>query len=65
MPYHHIFVPATGKSLTGLEADGLSTAFMVMGARRAHALAAQLPGVDLLTIGKDGRQWMSAGFPAA
>lgn len=73
--HHHIFDPATGDSPTelasvtvlaptGLEADGLSTAFMVMGARRAHALAAHLPGVDLLTIGKDGRQWMSAGFPA-
>jgi len=74
--HHHIFDPATGDSPTelasvtvlaptGLEADGLSTAFMVMGARGAHALAAQLPGVDLLTIGKDGRQRMSAGFPAA
>jgi len=31
---------------------------------RAHALAARLPGVDLLTIGKDGRLWMSADFPA-
>ena len=73
--HHHIFDPATGDSPTGLasvtvlaptglEADGLSTAFMVMGARRAHALAAHLPGVDLLTIAKDGRQWMSAGFPA-
>jgi hypothetical protein len=33
MPHHHIFDPATGDSPTGLEADGLSTAFMVMGAR--------------------------------
>jgi thiamine biosynthesis lipoprotein len=73
--HHHIFDPATGDSPielasvtvlapTGLEADGLSTAFMVMGARRSHALATHLPGVDLLTIGKDGRRWKSAGFPA-
>jgi thiamine biosynthesis lipoprotein len=73
--HHHIFDPATGDSPTelasvtvlaptGLEADGLSTAFMVMGARRSHALAAHLPGVDLLTIGKDGQRWKSAGFPA-
>jgi thiamine biosynthesis lipoprotein len=74
--HHHIFDPATGDSPTelasvtvvaptGLEADGLSTAFMVMGARRAHTLAARLPGVDLLTIGKGGAAWKSAGFPAA
>lgn len=74
--HHHIFDPASGASPlelasvtvlapTGLEADGLSTAFMVMGARRSHALAAHLPGVDLLVIGKDGRRWKSAGFPAA
>lgn len=74
--HHHIFDPASGASPpelasvtvlapTGVEADGLSTAFMVMGARRAHALAAHLPGVDLLVIGKDGRRWQSAGFPAA
>jgi thiamine biosynthesis lipoprotein len=73
--HHHIFDPATGDSPTelasvtvlaptGLEADGLSTAFMVMGARRAHTLAARLPGVDLLTIGKRGDTWKSAGFPA-
>jgi thiamine biosynthesis lipoprotein len=74
--HHHIFDPASGDSPTelasvtvlaptGLEADGLSTAFMVMGARRAHALAAHLPGVDLLTIGKDGARWKSSGFPTA
>jgi thiamine biosynthesis lipoprotein len=73
--HHHIFDPATGDSPTklasvtvlaptGLEADGLSTAFMVMGARRAHTLAAQLRGVDLLTIGKGGQAWKSPGFPA-
>jgi thiamine biosynthesis lipoprotein len=72
--HHHIFDPATGGSPTelasvtvlaptGLEADGLSTAFMVMGARRSHALVAHLPGVDLLTINKRGVLWRSAGFP--
>lgn len=72
--HHHIFDPATGESPrelagvtvlapTALEADGLSTAFMVMGARRAHALAARLPGVDLLTIDKRGHGWRSPGFP--
>jgi thiamine biosynthesis lipoprotein len=75
-PHHHIVDPATGDAPaelasvtvvapTGLEADGLSTAFMVMGARRAHTLAARLPGVDLLTIGKGGETWKSAGFPLA
>ena len=45
-------------------ADGLSTAFMVLGRERAGALAAGMPGVDLLTIDKQGRAWRSAGFPA-
>jgi thiamine biosynthesis lipoprotein len=73
--HHHIIDPATGQpppelasvtvlAPTALEADGLSTTFMVLGARRAHALAARLPGVDLLTIDKQGHAWRSQGFPA-
>lgn len=72
---HHIFDPATGMSPrelasvtvlapSALLADGLSTAFMVMGARKAHALAARLPGVDLMTINKRGVIWKSPAFPA-
>jgi thiamine biosynthesis lipoprotein len=72
--HHHIFDPATGDSPqelasvtvvapSGILADGLSTAFMVMGSRRAHALAASLPGVDLLTINKRGVLWKSPSFP--
>lgn len=74
--HHHIFDPATGESPQELAsvtvvapdamlADGLSTAFMVMGARKAHALAARLPGVDLMTINKRGLAWKSPTFPAA
>ncbi|MES2019373.1 MAG: FAD:protein FMN transferase [Pseudomonadota bacterium] len=74
--HHHIFDPGTGDSPqelagvtvlapTGMLADGLSTAFMVMGARKAHALAATLPGVDLMTINKRGVVWKSPGFPCA
>ncbi len=73
--HHHIFDPATGMSPrelasvtvlapSALLADGLSTAFMVMGARKAHALAARLPGVDLMTINKRGVIWKSPAFPA-
>ena len=73
--HHHIFDPALGDSPTelasvsvtapsGLLADGLSTAFMVMGLQRARTLAARLPGVGLLAIDKQGRAWRSAGFPA-
>ncbi len=50
---------------SGIEADGLSTAFMVLGSRGAHALAARLSGVDLLTIDKQGRARRSPGLPAA
>ena len=73
---HHIFDPATGRSPlelasvtvlapTALLADGLSTAFMVMGARQAHALAARLDGIDVMTINKRGVVWKSPTFPAA
>ena len=72
--HHHIFDPAAGDSPrelasvtvmapTGMLADGLSTACMVLGRERAAALAASLPGVDLLAIDKQGREWRSAGFP--
>jgi thiamine biosynthesis lipoprotein len=50
---------------SALLADGLSTAFMVMGAKKAHALAGRLPGIDLLTVDKQGRTRRSAGFAAA
>jgi thiamine biosynthesis lipoprotein len=74
--HHHIFDPATGNSPQELAsvtvlapnamlADGLSTAFMVMGARKAHALAARLAGVDLMTINKRGVVWKSSAFPVA
>lgn len=73
--HNHIFDPAVGDSPvelasvsvlapTGILADGLSTAFMVMGAERSLALAAQLDRVDALLIAKDGRRWQTAGFPA-
>ena len=74
--HHHIFDPHTGESPQELAsvtvlapramlADGLSTAFMVMGARKAHALAARLHGVDVMTINKRGVAWKSPGFPSA
>lgn len=74
--HHHIFDPVTGDSPHELAsvtvlapramlADGLSTAFMVLGARKAHALASRLPGVDVMTINKRGVIWRSPAFPLA
>ena len=73
--HHHIFDPATGDSPpelaavsvlapTALQADGLSTAFMVLGREPSLALASRLPGVEALLIGKDGRIWRTPGLPA-
>lgn len=68
--HNHIFDPATGESPlelasvtvvapTGLLADGLSTAFFVLGSKKAMALAARLPHVDVLLIDKIGNSWKS------
>ena len=70
---HHIVDPKTGASPqelasvsvlapTGMQADALSTAFMVMGTDNALQLARALPGVDALCIGKDGSMRRSEGF---
>lgn len=72
--HHHIFDPTTGDSPTelasvsvlaptGLEADGLSTAFMVLGRQRSMAAIAGMPQVDVLLVDKQGGTWRSAGFP--
>lgn len=73
---HHIFDPRTGTSPpelasvsivapTGLQADALSTAAMVLGKDQALALLAGLPNVDALLITKSGEVVQTAGFPAA
>ncbi|MFZ6773348.1 FAD:protein FMN transferase [Undibacterium sp. SXout7W] len=72
--HHHIFDPGSGDSPTelasvsviadtGLLADGLSTAMMVLGVEKSLSLAARLEGVDVLLIGKNGKQWQSPAFP--
>jgi thiamine biosynthesis lipoprotein len=72
--HHHIFDPATGESPlelasvtvvapTGILADGLSTAFMVMGAAKSLALAARWPDVDVMLIHKNGYIRKSSRFP--
>ncbi|MEB0136635.1 FAD:protein FMN transferase [Actimicrobium sp. CCC2.4] len=72
--HHHIFDPASGDSPlelasvtvvapTGLQADGLSTTLMVLGAQRAMALVATLTEVDVLLIDKQGRAWQSGNWP--
>lgn len=73
---HHIVDPHTGKSPTelaavsvlaptGLLADGLSTACMVLGTEKSLALAAAWPEVDVMCITKTGLIHRSPGFPQA
>ena len=72
--YHHIFDPATGVSpvgyastivlaSTGLLADGLSTALMVMDRSDGDALLRHYPGSDALWIDKQARLDATAGVP--
>jgi thiamine biosynthesis lipoprotein len=73
--HNHIFDPATGDSPpelasvtvaapTGLLADGLSTAFFVMGHEKSLRLIQSMPQVDALFIDKNGRAYSSAGLGA-
>ena len=73
---HHIVDPKTGTSPqelasvsvlapTGMQADALSTACMVLGREKSLQLAERLPGVDVLCIAKSGERWQSRGFPGA
>lgn len=73
---HHILDPHTGASPTelaavsvlapsGVLADGLSTACMVLGAKKSLALATSLQDVDVLCITKAGAIYRSPGFPQA
>lgn len=71
--HNHIFDPSTGDSPvelasvtvaapSGLLADGLSTAFFVMGHKKSLQLLASMPQVDALFIDKRGNSWSSAGL---
>jgi FAD:protein FMN transferase len=71
--HHHIFDPVLGFSPrelsavtvlapTGVMADGLATAFMVMGRKSALALAETLKGVEILLITKPGDVLFSSGM---
>ncbi len=73
---HHIVDPHTGASPTelaavsvlapsGLLADGVSTACMVLGAKKSLAPVASLADVDVLCITKTGIMYRSRGFPQA
>ncbi len=73
---HHIFDPATGRSPGELsavtvlapravDADALSTAVFVMGARRGLDLVRSWPGADALLVDKAGHTTLTDGFPVA
>ena len=73
--HHHIFDAKSGDSPpalasvtvvapSGILADGLSTAMMVMGAEKAFALAARLPDVYIMLIDKQGKMQKTAHFPS-
>ncbi len=72
---HHVFDPNTGTSpddlasvsvlaSTGMKADALSTALMVMGAGQGIEWLESFPGTEALLIFKDGRRRMTPGFPS-
>jgi thiamine biosynthesis lipoprotein len=49
---------------TGLEADGLSTALMVLDEAHGRALLAQTPGADAMWIDKQMRVTQTGGMRA-
>lgn len=72
--HHHIFDPATGMSppqwsstvvmaASGMVADGLSTALMVLDRERGARLLAATPGADALWIDKQARCAHTGGLP--
>lgn len=71
--HHHILDPRTGRSpehtssvsvvaSTAMEADGLSTAIMVMGPERGLELLRRTKGVEGLVVTKDGQRYRTPGF---
>jgi thiamine biosynthesis lipoprotein len=72
---HHIIDPSTFKSPqelasvtvlapTAMQADGYSTAVMVMGSERGIELVEQLPEIEVMMVTKDLQIFTSAGFPS-
>ncbi|MDP2305683.1 MAG: FAD:protein FMN transferase [Pseudomonadota bacterium] len=72
--YHHLLDPRTGWPARGLRsatvicaeatlADALSTAVMVLGPERGLALAEDLPGVEAVLVGEDGRVYVTSAAP--
>ena len=72
--YHHIFDPAAGVSphafsstlvlaATGLVADGISTALMVLDRAAGSALVRRYAGADAIWIDKQARLSATAGVP--
>ena len=73
--YHHILDPRTlqparaCQSVTviakeGVWADGLDTGIFVMGPERGMELVEQLPDVEAIIVGHDGRVFLSSGLKA-
>lgn len=71
--HHHVFDPRTGFSpphlsgavvaaATGIEADALTKAMMVLDAPRARALLSRFDGAGAVLLGKDGRIVASEGL---
>ena len=73
--YHHILDPKTLQPARGCQsvtviakegvwADGLDTGIFVMGPERGMELVEQLPDVEAIIVGHDGRVFLSSGLKA-
>jgi len=71
--YHHILVPATGRSARGVRSatvigadatltDALSTTVFVLGVERGLQFVARLPGVEAVVVDDQGRIFYSNGL---
>ena len=72
---NHIIDPRSGRPVdavqsisviapTGMASDALSTALFVLGTQKSLSLVKDLPGVEIMIIDQEGKEYLSPGWPS-